>query len=87
MRFLVIEGINNKLIRVRENWGLREEEKVETPEELMLRPWTLPIVIWLGHSKGVTCCLFCDILVMWWEPPESGYQVWVWVGADAMSDC
>jgi len=38
MRFLVIEGTNNRLLRTRENLGLRGEEKEETPEELMLRP-------------------------------------------------
>ena len=49
MRFLVIEGTNNRLLRTRENLGLRGEEKEETPEELMV--W---IEVWylIEHYGG-----------------------------------
>ena len=36
MRFLVIEGTNNRLLRTRENLGLRGEEKEETPEDIIV---------------------------------------------------
>ena len=58
MRFFVMEGTNQRLLRTRENWGLIGEEKVDRPEELILRPWPFPIVIWSGPSKGVTCWMW-----------------------------
>lgn len=48
IRFLVMEGTNNKLFRTKESLGVIGEEKVEKHEELMFRHWQLPILIWSG---------------------------------------
>lgn len=52
-----MEGANKRLLRIRENWGLIGEEKVNKPKEL-IRPWLFPIDIWSGPSKGVSCWMW-----------------------------
>ena len=66
IKFLVMEGTNRRLLRTRGNLELKGDWKV-TPEELVFRSWPLPIAIWSGSSKGVTCWMFWETLVTWWD--------------------
>lgn len=58
MRFLAIDGTSKSLSRINEVLGLEGERKVEEPEEIIGKPWTFPMKIWSGPSKGAHYWMF-----------------------------
>ena len=65
IKFFVIEGTKQRLLRTRGNLGLKGETKDVKPEELIFNPWPLPIVISSGPSKGVVWWIFSTFVTRW----------------------
>ena len=45
------------------------------PQDLIERPWPLPMYIWSGPSNGPSYCMFRDSPVTWKDAAESDIQV------------